>query len=346
MRTMAKIDLLYVQAFKDRHGKLRHYYRRPGFARIPLPGDPGSTEFMTAYAEAHARAPIPKERKVQPRSINALVIEYYNSPEWKKLRDSTKRAYRGQLDRFREKYGNKGAATIQTQHLDAIFDAMSDTPEAAVNLRKRLRRVFRLAVRRGWRQDNPVTETEVTRGPREGFIPWSEDDIAQFEARWPTGTRERLAMALLLHTGQRRSDVVTMGRQHVSAGRISVRQQKTDARLKIRLHPALQREIDAAPVGMTFLLTQFGEPFTGPGFTNWFRDRARDAGLTGRSPHGLRKAAGRRLAEAGCTPHQIAAILGHASLQMVEVYTKDANQVRLADEGMDKLEARNGTSTV
>ena len=340
MRNMAKIDLLYVQAFKDRHGKMRHYYRRPGFARLPLPGDPGSTEFMAAYAEAHARAPKPKERAVQPKSINALIIEYYNSPDWKKLRASTKRAYRGQIDRFREKHGNKSALHVQTQHLDAIFDKMNDTPEAAVNLRKRLRRIFRLAVRRGWRQDNPVTETEATRGPRQGFTPWSEDDIAQYEARWPTGTRERLAMALLLHTGQRRSDVVTMGRQHVSAGRISVKQQKTDARLKIRLHPALQREIDAAPPGMTFLLTQFGKPFTAPGFTNWFRDRARDAGLQGRSPHGLRKAAGRRLAEAGCTPHQIAAILGHASLQMVEVYTKDANQERLADEAMDLLEAK------
>jgi integrase len=340
MEPMATIELAYVQAFKDRHGKLRHYYRRPGYSRVALPGDPGSAEFMAAYATAHARAPVPKERAVQPRSINALIQLYYASTEWKNLRESTQRAYRGQIDRFREKYGHKGAATIQTMHLDAIFDKMSDTPEAAVNLRKRLRRVFRIAVRKGWRQDNPIIATEVTRGKRAGFTPWSEDDIAAFEARWPTGTRERLAMALLLHTGQRRSDVVGMGRQHVSGGRISVKQQKTDARLKIRLHPALKREIDAAPVGMTFLLTQFGEPFTGPGFTNWFRDRARDAGLTGRSPHGLRKAAGRRLAEAGCTPHQIAAILGHASLQMVELYTKDANQVRLADEGMDLYEAK------
>jgi integrase len=340
MRTMAKIELAYVQAFKDRHGKMRYYYRRPGFARLSLPGSPGSTDFMAAYAVAHARAPAPKARAVQPKSINALVIEYYNSPDWKKLRDSTKRAYRGQVDRFREKYGNKSALWVTTQHLDAIFDKMSDTPEAAVTLRKRLRRIFRLAVRRGWRQDNPVTETETTRGPRVGFTPWSEDDIAKFETRWPTGTRERLAMALLLHTGQRRSDVVGMGHQHVSGGRISVKQQKTDARLRIRLHPALKLEIDAAPVGMTFLLTHLGLPFTGPGFTNWFRDKANDAGLTGRSPHGLRKAAGRRLAEAGCTPHQIAAILGHASLQMVELYTKDANQGRLADEAMDLLEAK------
>lgn len=338
MKPMAKIDLPYVQALTDRHGKRRHYYRRAGFPRVTLPGTPGSAEFMAAYAAADARAPRvdPRER-VQPRSINALILEYYSSAAFKELRDSTKRGYRNILDRFRAAHGDKGAASIQTHHLEAIFHRMADRQGAARNLRRRLSKVFRLAVRLGWRSDNPVTETESIASKSEGFIAWSEDDIARFEAHWPSGSRERLALALLLYTGQRRSDVVGMGRQHVTSGRISVRQLKTDARLKIRIHPALQVEIDQHQ-GLTFLITQYDQPFSAAGFTSWFKERARMAGVPNRTPHGLRKAAGRRLAEAGCSAKEIASVLGHTTLAEVERYTRSADQERLSDSAMDRLE--------
>ena len=59
-------------------------------------------------------------------------------------------------------------------------------------------------------------------------------------------------------------------------------------------------------------------------------------------PHGLRKAAARRLAEAGCSTHQIRAITGHATLKEVERYTKAADQKRLAEQAIEKLK---GTQT-
>ena len=340
MTRMAKIDLKYVQAFNDRHGRTRHYYRRKGFARLALPGDPGSSEFMEAYAAAHARAPQEpaSKSKIQPRSINALIVEYYKSASFMALRDTTKRGYRNILDRFRAKYGDRGAASIQTHHLEAIFHSMAGRPGAVRNLRKRLRKVFGLAVRFGWRQDNPVTETEGLKAKTDGFAPWSEDDITAFEKKWASGSRERLAMALLLYTGQRRSDVVGMGQQHVSSGKISVKQLKTDARLKIRLHPALKVEIDQHEGNLSFLMTQYGSPFTAAGFTKWFRERAELAGISNRTPHGLRKAAGRRLAEAGCTAKEIASVLGHTTLSEVERYTRSADQEKLSDAAMDRLE--------
>ena len=57
---------------------------------------------------------------------------------------------------------------------------------------------------------------------------------------------------------------------------------------------------------------------------------------SGRSPHGLRKAAGRRLAEAGATAHQIMSILG-LTLQTAEIYTRQAEQGRMAVAGMERL---------
>lgn len=320
----------------DRHGHVRLYYRRVGYERTTLPSPVGSAAFWDAYNRAKAGRPLPNTPTVN-RTVDALLTEYYRSDSFVGLRESTKRGYRNMLNRFAARYGSKPVASLETVHLEAIFHGMAETPGAVRNLRKRLAKVFRLAVRLGWRSDNPVTATESVKRPSRGFIPWTEDEIAQFENHWPSGTRERLALALLLYTGQRRSDVVGMSRHHVKDGRISVCQLKTDARLKIRLHPALRIEL-AGRDGAAFLLTQYGVPFTAPGFTDWFVGRAVKAGLENRTPHGLRKAAGRRLAEAGCSAKEIAAVLGHTTLSEVERYTRDADQGRLSDAAFDRLE--------
>lgn len=344
MRPMATINLANIQAFTDRHGKRRHYYRRKGMKPVPLPGDPGSAVFMAAYAAAKAIDPAghtlsAAEAKIRPRSITALVIAYYRSQEFLDLKASTQKNYRNILDRFRASYGDKGAASIEARHLEAIFQGMAGRPGATRNLRRRLSRVFRLGVRLGWRTDNPIRETEAPRHRSAGFIPWSDAEIAQYQAFWLSGSRERLALELLLCLGQRRSDTRLMGRQHLApGGRIGVVQQKGGKRLLIRIHPDLQTEIDQHPAAMTFITTAYGSPFSEAGFTQWFVERAVMAGVVGRTPHGLRKAAGRRLAEAGCTTKQIAAILGHSTLAEVERYTRDASQVHLADDAMDQLQ--------
>lgn len=341
MSGMAKIDLPYIQVFTDRHGHVRHYFRRAGYPRVPIPGTPGSAAFMTVYGELINAAPAQPTIRVQPRSINALIIEYYRSAEFRALADSTKRGYRNHLDRFRAKYGDRGSTSIQAHHLESIFHGMAATPGAAANLRKRLGRVFRLAVRLGWRSDNPIRETEAPRRKTRGFIPWTEDEIDRFRAHWPSGSRERLALEILLCTGQRRSDARRMGRQHmVGTTHIRIIQQKGGRELVIRIHPRLLAEIEQQPMAMTFVTTRNGAAFSEAGFSQWFVERAVMAGVMGRSPHGLRKAAGRRLAEAGCTAHEIMSILGHRTLAEAEKYTRDADQSRLADAAMDKLEAR------
>jgi integrase len=87
--------------------------------------------------------------------------------------------------------------------------------------------------------------------------------------------------------------------------------------------------------------TGYGKPFTVDGFSQWLRSAISAAGLPlDCQPHGLRKAAGRRLAEAGCSAHEIMAVLGHKTLSEAERYTREADQARLAREAMMKLEGR------
>jgi integrase len=175
-----------------------------------------------------------------------------------------------------------------------------------------------------------------------GFKTWSEAHIERFEAKHPIGTKARLAFALLLYTGQRRGDVVKMGPQHIHRGVLTIDQGKTDggeeAHLEIPVHPRLREIIDATPSGhLSFLVTSFGKPFTSNGFGNWFRDLCDQAECHDVSAHGLRKATARRLAEIGCSTHEIAAITGHATLSEVDRYTKAASRKRLAKSAMAKL---------
>jgi hypothetical protein len=63
-----------------------------------------------------------------------------------------------------------------------------------------LRKLLAHAVRAGYRNDNPVAEIDRFKGGTRHT--WTEAELAAFEHRWPLGTRERLAYALLLYTGQ------------------------------------------------------------------------------------------------------------------------------------------------
>ena len=337
----------FVQGFVDRHGKPRFYFRRPGFKNVPLPGLPWSPEFMAAYEAAVAGQPMQiGGARVKPGSFRALAVSYFNTVAFRTLKGSTQSLYRNaierlcdQADREGRKYGDKSAATMQREHVVKLMAAKAEKPESANLLRKVLRGMMTHAVDIGLRADDPTRDVKAIRVKNDGFHSWTDAEIAQFEKHHAIGSRPRLALALLLYTGQRRSDVIRMGRQHIDQnGAIHVRQMKTGAELTIPVHDTLAAIIAEMPSDhLTFLTTAFGKPFTAAGFGNWFREQCNAAGLPHCSAHGLRKAAARLLAEAGCTEHEIASITGHASLREIVRYTKAADQVRLAVAAMDKV---------
>jgi integrase len=346
----------FVQGFVDRHGIIaRFYFRRAGFKSVPLPGLPWSPEFMAAYEAALAGQSMQiGGARVKPGSFRALGVSYFNSLGYRSLKASTQSIYRNAIERLCEtldkdglKLGDKSAATLRRDHVVRLMAAKADKPEAANLLRKVLRGVMTHAVEIGLRADDPTRDVKAIRVKNDGYHSWTDAEIEQFENCHAVGSRPRLALALLLYTGQRRSDVVRMGRQHVDKnGAIHVRQDKTGAALAVPVHATLGAIIDATPSDhLTFLTTSFGKPFTSAGFGNWFRDRCNEAELPHCSAHGLRKAAARRLAEAGCSASQIAAITGHASLREIVRYTKAADQVHLGVSAMQAVEAMDKVRT-
>lgn len=338
---MTKIKLDYIHEFTDRHGKVRRYVRLNG-KRTPLPGLPGTAEFMEAYQAARAEVAAPQigASRTVPGTVNALIIEFYTSAGFQGLAPITKSTYKNIIEKFRAAHGEKRVQKLRTEDIRRMLDARAGTPAAANNLLDMLRLLMRFAVKNGWRADDPTAGVDRLRQSSTGFHSWTEAEIAAYEAKHAIGTKARLAFDLLLYTAQRRADVVRLGRQHVAGDVIRLRQQKTGTELEIPVLPALAASISAAAAKdhLTYLVTDYGKSFTAAGFGNKFRGWCDQADLPKEcAAHGLRKAAARRLAEAGCTAHEIMAITGHKTLAEAERYTREADRRRGAREAFRKL---------
>jgi len=329
----------YVSAYRDRHGVLRWRFRRTGFPEIQTRELFGSEAWWTWYSAASNAQPRPVgANRTKPGSIHALGVAYYASADFLGLKPNTQKTYKGIFDRYRDKYGDNPVILLEARHIRGQMDKMASTPAAANNLLKVLRAVMRFALDRGFVRSDPTVGVRMLRYRSDGFHTWTEQEIMAFEAKWPVGTNERLGFDLLLYTAQRSGDVRQMTRQQVRDGRVSVRQEKTGQLVDIPQHPNLQASLAAhRREHLTLITTQQGMPFTDKGFGNWVSKAAERAGLPHCSAHGLRKAAARRLAEAGCTAHEIMAITGHQSLKEVERYTREAARRGLADTAMKRI---------
>jgi site-specific recombinase XerD len=335
------VKLKYVDRFKDRQGQWRYYFRRGKGPRIALAGKPGTPEFMAAYQSAlelpdSKAEPTPRGA---PGTFDRLVQDYFASADFLRLATHTQHVYRLVIERLLrdENIGHRLVHQMTRKHVVQMIGKRAATPGAANDVLKKLKILMHFAVDNGWRRDDPTVRVKSF---AEGeFHTWTDKEIAAFEKRWPVGSRARTAFALLVYTGQRLSDVARMAWTDVEANAIRVVQGKTKAKLLIPLHPELCRVLaEWRKTHVALLTTNFGKPFSSKGFGNWMADRIDDAGLDERCvTHGLRKAAARRLAEAGCSANEIAAITGHMTLKEVGRYTKAAEQRTLATAAIERL---------
>jgi len=176
----------------------------------------------------------------------------------------------------------------------------------------------------------------------DGFHSWTPAEVEQFENHYPISSMARLALALLLYTAQRRSDVVRLGPPMVKDGALHFVQvkgaQRKPVAMAVPIRPELWAIIDATPCGTeTYIVSSQGKPFTKESFGNRFREWCNEAGLPHCAAHGLRKASAARLAEAGATANEIAAVTGHRTLKEVARYTAAASQKTMAQNAMARF---------
>jgi integrase len=335
---MSKITLPYVHMYRDRHGKIRRYFRRPGVPRVPLIGAPGSAEFMAAYQAAMSGLMPARQSRNGSGTFGGLVTDYYRSPEFANLRPNSQRLYRLILGGLVEKHGHRLVRDLEPNKARVIVQNVGTARPGMANLTiSVLKRLMAFAIKIGLRNDNPFVG--IDRYRLGSHHTWADEELAAYEARWPLGTRERLAFALLLYTGQRVGDVVKLKRSDITGGMIRLVQQKTGTPLAIPIHAALDRAIHAGPAkGLYLIGDNNGRPIAAGSLTRLIKRAVAIAKLPDRcKPHGLRKAILRRLAEHGATSKQIAAVSGHKTLGEVERYTRAADQAVMSKAALGLL---------
>lgn len=351
--TKRKHDLFlpkHVSAWKDRHGKVRIRHRKLGITRYfknPL----GSAEWLVEYHEYEGVDRSQTKGRHSQGSLGDLINRYYRSQDFNSQGEVSRAKNRAIIEEFRQGRDDRPVALLTFEHIDTILAKKSQKipasegkrasggPAAAQRLRKQLRRLFEHGVRLQMIQTNPVELTARVKYKTSGFHTWTEEEIARFQERHPLGTRARLALEIVLWTGQRRGDVHRFGQQHVRGEHINYKQEKGGKELWLPMAPQLRAAIDAMPtVGVhTFLVTETGKPFSKAGFGNWFRDRCDEAGLYHCTAHGLRKAIARRLAENGATQKMIKSVGGWTNDREVAIYTAGADQAALAETALTAL---------
>lgn len=174
----------------------------------------------------------------------------------------------------------------------------------------------------------------------QGFHSWTEAEITTYRERHPIGTMARLALEIILWTDQRGVDTMHLGRQHIRDGRFEITQSKTGAVLKLPIAPQLLQAIVAMPPNlsnMCFIVNAHGRPFSRKGFGNKFRQWCDEAKLPHCTAHGLRKATLRRMAELEMPNKTMKSVSGHVRDDEIELYTRAANQERLARQAIEQL---------
>ena len=232
---------------------------------MPLPGLPWSPDFMEKYEAALAgAAPIVIGiRRSRPGTVDDAVARYLGSVAFAGLAPTTRSKRRDVLERFRREHGDKRIGKLRPDHVGNLLRKLR--PYAQRNVLKALRALMVFALSDGLIDVDPTVGVKLDRiKDTGGFKTWSEADIAAYRSHHKLGTRARLALELLYGTMQRRGDVIRLGRQHIQHGILSLRQQKTGAQVDIPVLPELEAAIDAMPRAehLTFLVTDFGKPFT------------------------------------------------------------------------------------
>jgi integrase len=308
-------------------------------------GEYGSPEFTRAYEAALAGERISDDPKKTTGTLAWLITHYRQSTAWTNLSARTRYQREPTLRHLAETFGKEPFTRVTRKAVMMGVERRASTPYMARRFKDTPHGLFKRAVKAEIATEDPTIGVELPKPPKaqrdRGHAAWTQDDVDCFAARWPIGTRQRLAFDILRFTGLRVGDAVRLGRPHVRDGVIRLRTQKTNGQVVIRMQQGLLESIAAGQTGdLAYAVTPHGKPYKVGSFGNLIRDAARAAGIR-KPPHGLRKYAAIAAALAGATVPELEAMMGWTDGQTAMHYIRAADRERLGLAGSAKLE-RNG----
>jgi integrase len=317
---MARVRLKGVNKVTTRlaDGRLvTYWYAWKGGPR--LVGHPGSPEFVQSYEAAHRQ-----RRKPDAKTFHAIISGYKQSRDFTDLAPRTQRDYLKHIAHIEKAFADLPIAALGDARITSDFikwrDGLSLGDRQQDYAWTILMRLVSWARDRGQTSYRPPSRVrKLYKSDRAEKI-WLPADIAAFRA----AASEQLwqALVLALETGQRQGDLIRLPCSSYDGQWIKLKQSKTGMNVAIPVSRDLRLTIESLPTNSPIMLTSSQcRPWTSDGLrTSWYK-AAKRAGVDGLTFHDLRGTAVTRLAEAGCTEAEIAAITGH-SLKTVGARTK------------------------
>ncbi len=352
-----RVDLpgLLVEAHRNGAPRIRVRVKGDKTRRISIPVAQDHPDFLQHYnAAREGKEWAPGKVRAVERSLDwlcGLYLDYLAKlVEAGQASRATLNQRRSVLTRFcdhKDEDGDRyGIADLDmpTHAIIVVRDAWAQTPGAADNLIKTVRAVYRYAVKRDLVATNPAAGIEAINISKGGAKPWTVADLKAFRDHHPKGSMARLWLTLTAFTACRIGDARTLGRGNEVQrhGQTFLEWQpakKGSAFVSIPMvTPLVEATRAVTVIGPTYLLSERGRPFAS---VEALRVRVQrwitEAGLTGLSSHGVRKAVGDFLAENGATQHQIMAVMAHTQAKTSEIYTRGVDRRNLASTGMQSM---------
>lgn len=352
MIELSPIEFPYIETNKSRHGLIRYYFRFDG-KRVRLPDDYGSEEFIKEYWAARTSIIAPQEANTGPKPLSSLVkpnsfrwlcMEYMRSSEFTRLDTTTRNRRRAILEAIwiepLTKTSDKLFADIpiekmNSSHIEVLRDRKQDVPFAADERLKVLRQVFET------KQNGKAICANIAKAVRPfnvattGHHTILPEEIGQYIKHHGTRSKAVLAIALLMYTGIRVSDLALIGPQHRRGSMFQLRLFKNRNRkpveIRIEIHPILDAVLKMHNFkSMNYMTTEFDKPFSIKGLGNRVSDWFRQAGLPHCTAHSVRKGLATDQANNGATDNMLEAMFGWTDGKTSKIYTRNADRAKLA----------------
>lgn len=267
--------------------------------------------------------------------VEDAIKKFVTSGQFRKLSSSSQRHYIAGLDVFANEFKGRDIESIRRAEIISCKDSMDETPGKANQFIRVTSAFFTYSIDMEIVSSNPchrISKNKINPIPR-----WEVDQIKKV-----IGLGNRIvstAVALSWYTGQRQGDVLSMRWKDIDKSRpdiLNVKQSKTGKILEIKIHPSLKKILDGLDKEGDYIVSG-AHKISPPAFRSYFTRTIRKNGID--LPfHGIRKAVAANLAENGRSANEIAALLGHSTLSMVTLYTKDANSKKMIAAAVDSMD--------
>lgn len=329
-------EVFGTQAFEEAYYAARHQYGH----------DPAPADALAPKKLGHA----------DPASLQWLIDRYlaWLEPKTGKgFSHSTKKEHRNTLTRIGKKLGSCPYKLVDAKHIRDLRDAADEKGTKAMANRAIfvMRSLYDWAINEAEllpEGSNPTAGVKTVEVTSKSRHKWTDAECDTFEKSYLPGTLPRLAYDLYCFTGQRTSDVVKMGPQHLdhAEGLMKIVQQKTGKEAVVPLMPELIDAIDAAKKAGVLGNETFigsarydGRAMSADGFGNVMRKACDDIGIPECTPHGLRHKATMRCVANGADMGFLCSVFGYTPV-MAQRYIDGFNAEQAVKDGAHFLKRK------